>query len=407
MSQRVQGLPGRRLPRALTRIAAVVCVTATPALPAGPEWPRIVLAGDCHAPASTAILDSTSVCNTTPISIPATGAASPYPSQIVLAGLSGVTAQIRVRLLDVSHPFSDDIDVLLTSPFGFSATVMSDAGVGAASAIDLDFQPSAPAFLPRNGALTTGQFRPTDFTGEGTAYPAPAPPFSFNTIPYAATFAGLSGGNPNGTWRLWVRDDFTGDAGAIAGGWCLDIATVAAPLGCTVGGLGGTIEAGDPSWAGGRPNRNGVPSDCLTTKTCSLEPLAPGTFRYDGFTGVNLGNSNACFTLTLHHGGTASCPAGAFLSVYSSTPDPTDPCATYLADAGVSPNSTTGMGVPLSLSLAPGQGITALVHEAVAGTSGCAWTVWFEGDDCSGVDYPVFLDGVDNGDAGAWSVPGL
>jgi subtilisin-like proprotein convertase family protein len=391
-----------------TVLAALVAgVNTAPAHPAGPDTPAIVLNGDCVSVVPADVLDWTSVCNTTPITLPASGAASPYPSEISIAGLTGVTAQIRVRLLEMTHAFSEDIDVLLTNPFGFVATILSDTGTGAATGVDLDLQPGAPAFLPRSGPLGSGQFRPTDYLGEGIAYPAPAPPFDFDGIPYNSSFAGISGSDPNGTWRLWVRDDFAPDAGTIAGGWCLDIATVAAPLGCPPGGLAGTIQAGDPSWPGGRPNRNGVPSNCLSPKACSLEPLAPGTFRYDSLNGVNLGDSTACMTLTLHHGGSATCPAGAFLSVYSAPPDFDDPCAAYLADAGSSPNPTTGMGVPLSLSLAPGQGFVVLIHEAVAGTAGCSWGLWIEGDDCPAVDYPVFLDGFDNGDAGAWSVPGL
>lgn len=407
MSRRAKATSGRAFVRAFAPFAALARSGAASADPGEPAGPRFEVTGACLASAPATIVDHVSVCNTTPITIPASGVATPYPSSIVVAGATGVVGQIRVRLLDVTHSFSEDIDVLLTTPAGFSATVMSDAGAGAAAAVDLDFQPSAPGFLPRTAALTTGPFRPTDFTGESAAYPAPAPPFSFGTIPYASTFAGISGGNPNGTWNLWVRDDFAADAGTIAGGWCLDLETVSPPHGCIVGGIGGTLEAGDPSWPGGRPNRNGVPSNCLAPKACSLTPLVAGTFRYDAITGVNTGNSTACLTLTLHHGGTAACPAGAFLSVYSATPDPSDPCASYLADAGASPGAATGMGAPLSLSLAPGQGVTALIHEAVAGTAGCEWAIWIEADDCSGRDHPVFLDGFDNGDASAWSVPGL
>ena len=33
--------------------------------------------------------------------------------------------------------------------------------------------------------------------------------------------------NPNGVWQLFVLDDASGDAGAVGGGWCLNVSTAA------------------------------------------------------------------------------------------------------------------------------------------------------------------------------------
>ena len=43
------------------------------------------------------------------------------------------------------------------------------------------------------------------------------------------------GTDPNGTWSLYVLDDFTGLSGTIAGGWSLSL-TLGLPVCCTSGG---------------------------------------------------------------------------------------------------------------------------------------------------------------------------
>jgi uncharacterized repeat protein (TIGR01451 family) len=52
---------------------------------------------------------------------------------------------------------------------------------------------------------------------------APAPP-------YGSTLSALNGGNPNGTWELFVQDSTTRDSGAISNGWSLTL-TLASPVG--------------------------------------------------------------------------------------------------------------------------------------------------------------------------------
>ena len=48
--------------------------------------------------------------------------------------------------------------------------------------------------------------------------------------PYGTNLAGLSGGNPNGPWNLFVQDDVFPFAGAISNGWVLTL-TTASPVG--------------------------------------------------------------------------------------------------------------------------------------------------------------------------------
>src|SRR5712671_4639442 len=53
---------------------------------------------------------------------------------------------------------------------------------------------------------------------------SPPPP------PYGSTLATLSGGNPNGTWSLFIQDDAQLESGSISNGWVLNL-TTANPVG--------------------------------------------------------------------------------------------------------------------------------------------------------------------------------
>jgi hypothetical protein len=125
-----------------------------------------------------------------------------------------------VRLDGVSHTFSDDLDLLLVSPGGQAVVLMSDAG-GTEDLVNhqVIFDDLAPTGLPTGNVAThTARYRPTNFSEDAAdAFPASAP-----AGPYATTLSALYGGNPNGTWKLFVVDDNTGDSGAIAS-WSLEI----------------------------------------------------------------------------------------------------------------------------------------------------------------------------------------
>lgn len=155
------------------------------------------------------------------INIPDSGPGSLYPSPIYVSGMEGSVSKASVTLIGVSHTFASDIDAVVVSPAGPKVMIMSDAGGGnGISNVRLVFDDSAPSLLSSSAALTSGTFRPTDYEpGETLPAPAPTPPFSTSL----GAFAGL---DPNGTWRLYVADDQTGDLGRIAGGWELSLQTV-------------------------------------------------------------------------------------------------------------------------------------------------------------------------------------
>ena len=165
-----------------------------------------------------------SFANTRAITINDFAAATPYPSTIDVSGVVGTVSDVRVTLLGFGHQFPDDVDVLLVSPDNRRVMLMSDAGGGTAvSGLRLSFEEGATA-IPDNSTLTSGVFGPRNWTdaGEGdeAGLPSPAP-----AGPYGASLSSLSGVNPNGQWRLFVRDDTFGLAGEIAGGWILVLET--------------------------------------------------------------------------------------------------------------------------------------------------------------------------------------
>ncbi|HCQ20978.1 MAG TPA: hypothetical protein DIU28_05840, partial [Anabaena sp. UBA12330] len=158
------------------------------------------------------------------ITIPSSGASNPYPSIINVSGLNGNITSLRVTLTNLSHTWPDDIDVLLVSPTGGKAILMSDVGGSSGLAnVTLTFDPTATANLPDVGQITSGSYKPTDFES-GDLFNSPAP-----VGPYGTDFSVFNNTNPNGNWSLYVMDDLGGDSGSIAGGWSLLIGTSTTP----------------------------------------------------------------------------------------------------------------------------------------------------------------------------------
>ena len=186
--------------------------------------------------------------NTGAITIPSSGSGTPYPSSINVTGLTGTVLKVTATLTGYSHGFSDDVDVLLVGPAGQKVLLMSDAGGGGApSNINLTFDDAAATAVPDGAPIVSGTFRPANYEGTASdAFAAPAP-----AGPYATVLAAFNGTNPNGTWSLFVRDDFSGFSGSISGGWRLNIQT-AVPA-CCAGAAGITVVADvRPGHDGGR-----------------------------------------------------------------------------------------------------------------------------------------------------------
>ena len=170
---------------------------------------------------------ATTISNPGAISFPDSGAATPYPSNIV-SGLTGTITDVNVTISGLSHTFPDDIDILLVGPGGQTILLMSDSGAAIdITNVTITFDDAASSSLPNGPTVTSGTFKPIDYNGNdgpNDTFPGPAP-----AGPYSSLLSVFNGTNPNGTWSLFVLDDQAQDIGSIANGWSLDITTAAVP----------------------------------------------------------------------------------------------------------------------------------------------------------------------------------
>jgi len=188
-------------------------------------WSLLIETGGTAEPSPTepTVAPSPAVVSSSQeIVIPDSGQGAPYPSSILVSGLVGTVADVKVTLSGFGHEFPDDVDILLVGPAGQSVVLMADmGGFDTVGNVSLTFDDAAPAPVPNETLIVSGSYRPTREKRcclfDGTA-PAPA-------APHAAALSAFDGTDPNGTWSLFVFDDGVGDQGALSGGWSLEIST--------------------------------------------------------------------------------------------------------------------------------------------------------------------------------------
>jgi hypothetical protein len=153
--------------------------------------------------------------NANAITIPVSGNASPYPSDITLSNMNGLVTDVQVSLKNFTHNSPDDVDLLLVAPNGTKVVLMSDVGgTNPVNNVELFFSDLAASSLPDNSTITNGTYKPTNFE-PGDSFPAPAPAGA----PNGNRLSVLNGLDPNGTWKLFLVDDSGNNAGSISGGW--------------------------------------------------------------------------------------------------------------------------------------------------------------------------------------------
>jgi subtilisin-like proprotein convertase family protein len=195
------------------------------------------------APASAATFPQ-SFANQDPITIPASGdigAATPYPSSVVVSGMPGPITDVNVTLHGVGHTNPRNIGALLVSPSGDTVNVMrlncSSIPIEDFTWI-LDQQASTP--MPQDGGVSCPEFvyRPNPFNG-GDPWPAPAP-----AGPHGVSLNDFNGENANGTWRLFVADFGANGTGDMEGGWTLTVTT--GPADTVIPGTGTSAGPANP-----------------------------------------------------------------------------------------------------------------------------------------------------------------
>jgi subtilisin-like proprotein convertase family protein len=163
---------------------------------------------------------------TVPVTAPSSApvSATLYPSTIAVSRLTrGRIRDVNLRLFGLSHDFPGDLEVLLVGPRGQTAVVMGNVGgAGDVNGVSLWLDDEAAAPLPGDpgeaNPLTSGRYRPAD-SSNGIVFNTPAPPAGRN-----AALSVFDGTNPNGTWRLFVQNQFgTANPVGFTGGWQLEL----------------------------------------------------------------------------------------------------------------------------------------------------------------------------------------
>jgi hypothetical protein len=148
------------------------------------------------------------------------GNANPFPAAINVNGFTnGVITDVNLTLHNFTHTAPVDVDILLVPGQlpGQNAIVMSDVGNDHdVTNITLTLDDRAVAPLSANDPLVTGSFRPNNVAGSPDIFTGQSP--SGNS-----QLSQFNGGNPNGSWQLFVVDDGSGDFGQFASGWSLEI----------------------------------------------------------------------------------------------------------------------------------------------------------------------------------------
>lgn len=162
--------------------------------------------------------------------------------------------------------------MVLQSPSGTNIILMSDRGGGTDVVnANLVFDDAAVNLLPAAG-IVSGTWKPTN-TGGPDNFPAPGPGSVNNVNPVLSSFSG----DLNGTWRLFIVDQFSLDAGSITS-WSITFETYGAlwspatglyiNAGATIPYVAGTYAS--PVWA--RPATTTTYTVSRSTASCTSAP---------------------------------------------------------------------------------------------------------------------------------------
>jgi hypothetical protein len=152
--------------------------------------------------------------------IPDSGAAAPYPSTLLVSGVTAAT-NLTISLNGLTHTFPSDLGIEVVNPAGMSARLMVAAGDGDDVVdVNLSFNDAAGIALPEFDQIVSGTYMPTDYD-PGTCLPgAPGSCTDTALTPLLAS--------PNGVWQLYVYDFAAGDSGLLLS-WSASFSTGGPP----------------------------------------------------------------------------------------------------------------------------------------------------------------------------------
>ena len=142
-----------------------------------------------------------SYTNQTNVTI-SSSAVTTVTSSINLSGLSGKVQDVNVSL-NLYHTWVSDLKITLIAPDGTRILLFNRAGGSGDNLLNTTFDDSAGVAIAGSAAPFTGTFRPTQL------------------------LSALNGKNPNGVWKLEVRDVYAADGGYLDN-WTLTLRRTAA-----------------------------------------------------------------------------------------------------------------------------------------------------------------------------------
>ena len=257
------------------------------------------------------------------------GLANLYPSVINVSGLSGTVTRVRVKLLGLNHTFPADLDFLLVGPNGQRVILISDTGGKFdVNNLILTIDQSGGALLPNSSAISSGVYRPTNYSGKDSIdlggiddFPSPGP--GQNVYDNSLQF--FYGASPNGAWKLYVVDDENQDTGSMSGGWNLELATTGSSWLNVTSGFGygdNTVNYTVASNPSGQPSRTGIINVGGQTHTVfqnaeatpTPTPTPPAFATVDGkvLTSAGRGLRNAAVSITDSQGVVLTATTSSF-----------------------------------------------------------------------------------------------
>jgi subtilisin-like proprotein convertase family protein len=255
------------LPSASGSQAATLQLVADARTAVGDPVP-LTLTGDAAllSPGATATVQLVRDAVTSPdggtITIPTTrGPGSPNPSTLVVPPIAGSITDVRLRLDGLTHTWTSDLAIGLTSPAGVTTLVVARAGGNVPSSdVDLLIADTGAAFT--TSPLASGTYRPTKIGGGAVNFTGGP------QNPAAVPMADLLPGGVAGTWQLWVMDLENQDGGRIDG-WSLEIDVIPPFVGPGTPTADDAVNAGDLtlSW---------TPAERGTTTLVERQPAAGG-----------------------------------------------------------------------------------------------------------------------------------